>query len=345
MDSELIDTVPALQTFLNNLDDITGQPPCLYVDLEGSNLSRNGTLSLVTILVEPRKKVYFIDVTTLQRDAFDTAGSGMRTLRDILESSEIVKVFFDIRNDSDALFGLYGVRVGGIEDLQLMEIASRGFNKKCVNGFAKCIERDSQLGYREKEKWQKVKDKGHDLFDPAKGGTYAVFDQRPLSDDIREYCIQDVTFMPHLREIYRAKLCDAWWRRIETEVAARIRLSQSPNYNGKGRHMAPGWINWHPTVDERCTRTLFITPPPRSSGAGPAASAGRPSGGQLDLDNVEEITRMMRGFRLELGERRFQTDSDDEDDGFWVRDSDGGDELHDFTACDLECGYCGECDY
>ena len=74
-------------------------------------MSRLGTLSLVTVLVELGEKVYLIDVTTLGRDAFDDAGSDGRSLRDILESSEIIKVFFDIRNDSDTLYSLYNVHV------------------------------------------------------------------------------------------------------------------------------------------------------------------------------------------------------------------------------------------
>lgn len=54
MHSELIDTAAALIAFLDGLGECKGQLPSLYVDLEGNNLSRNGTLSLITILVEPQ---------------------------------------------------------------------------------------------------------------------------------------------------------------------------------------------------------------------------------------------------------------------------------------------------
>ncbi|KAK4888891.1 hypothetical protein LTR49_028818, partial [Elasticomyces elasticus] len=69
-------------------------PTCdtLYVDLESNNLSRNGTLSLVTILLEPEREVYLVDVTTLWRDAFTTAGTGGCTLKSVLESRDIVEV-------------------------------------------------------------------------------------------------------------------------------------------------------------------------------------------------------------------------------------------------------------
>jgi hypothetical protein len=37
-------------------------------------------------------------------DAFSTAGTNGQTLKTILESETIPKVFFDVRNDSDALY-------------------------------------------------------------------------------------------------------------------------------------------------------------------------------------------------------------------------------------------------
>ncbi|KAK0247199.1 hypothetical protein LTS09_017660 [Friedmanniomyces endolithicus] len=50
MDPKFLDTTAALEKFLSDLGNCDGQSPRLYVDLEGNNLSRNGTLSLVTIL-------------------------------------------------------------------------------------------------------------------------------------------------------------------------------------------------------------------------------------------------------------------------------------------------------
>jgi exonuclease 3'-5' domain-containing protein 1 len=353
MKSELINTSPLLKAFLDGLKDIEGEPPSLYVDLEGNNLSRLGTLSLVTVLVGPGEKVYLIDVTTLGRDAFDVAGSDGRSLRSILESSEIIKVFFDIRNDSDALYSLYGVHVRGIWDLQLMELASRNFQKRCVNGLAKCIERDSRIGYEEKAKWRRVKEKGRDLFDPSRGGSYAVFDQRPLSSEMEDYCTQDVAFMPHLCEIYHEKLCDAWWGKIEIETDARIRLSQSPTFNGKGRHMAEaprGWVSWRPSFVERGQRTLLTIPIRRNI---PSGSEDLPR-----VDDVQEsapqspadLSKLFEDMRLKAPDPSYDNDSDDELERRWVSysrdhyDSDR-DEARDYAACDSECGYCGKCPY
>lgn len=342
----MIDSPFALKTFLDDLPDCNGPEPSLYIDLEGNNLSRNGTLSLITILVEPRHTVHLVDVTGLGKDAFESAGSDGRTLREILESPKIVKVFFDIRNDSDALFGLFGVGVGGIEDVQLMELASRSFSKRHISGLAKCIERDSTLSFAEKGEWKASKERGRKLFDPNLGGGYAVFDERPLSTEIKKYCVQDVVHMPALRELYRAKLCDAWWKNIERETSARVALSQGKHFNGQGMHMAKGptsWEHWRPSMAEKRSRTLLTNH--RDSVGSSVVSLGRVVPSQdrgveeRDTDLSEILSALsIRERQRSLGySRRYRSRFGSEDEG-----DDGS---RDVTACDSECGYCGRCNY
>ena len=352
MESILIDTLPSLTALLDELVAAQYGPTMLYVDLEGDDLSRHGTLSLMTVLVVPKQTVYLIDVTTLGATAFGTAGAKETTLRNVLESGTYTKVFFDVRNDSDALFSLYGVSVSGVEDIQLMELASRDFSKRCVNGLAKCIDNDTAIDYAKRQQWRNVKEQGRKLFDPARGGSYKVFSERPLKAEVQEYCVQDVTLMPRLREVYRAKLCDAWWRKIEDETLARIRLSQSPGYNGKGRHMAlgpTGWTSWQPTLSQRLERSLLVsaTAPaevetpvsPPSNRRAPsmiqealmeAMTSHRPGDERSDSDNDQ-----YRTYRSVSNRYTRYFDSDDGDRGDWK----------DLTACDSECGYCGTCPY
>jgi exonuclease 3'-5' domain-containing protein 1 len=100
----------------------------IYIDLEGLNLCREGSVSILTLLIDLEtspKEVYLIDVHTLGEEVFNTAGVGKTTLEDILQNEEIPKVFFDVRNDSDALFSHYGIALQGVEDVQLMESATR----------------------------------------------------------------------------------------------------------------------------------------------------------------------------------------------------------------------------
>jgi exonuclease 3'-5' domain-containing protein 1 len=246
MEVEMIDTATALTAFLDNLPQPSAQPN-FFIDLEGNNLSRHGTLSLITILVEPRHKVHLIDVHTLGTEAFTTPNTNnTTTLQQILESETIAKVFFDIRHDSDGLFGLYGIRVSGIEDLQPMELASRSRfeNKRYVSCLAKCIQNYSQLSWVEKQQFKVTKDQGKRLFDPARGGSYAVFDQRPLDPEVAKYCAQDVLHMPGLYDVFRAKLSASWKEKVKEETAARISLSQSAQGVGRGPQNAQGPKGW-----------------------------------------------------------------------------------------------------
>jgi exonuclease 3'-5' domain-containing protein 1 len=250
-EAEIIDTAAALKSFLDGLPQDNTKPN-LFIDLEGNNLSRHGTLSLITVLVEPRHTVHLIDVHTLGNQAFTLASTanGATTLKNILESVAIAKVFFDIRHDSDALYSLYGISVGGIEDLQLMELASRKGDKSAVSSLSKCVERDAAISTAEKQKWRAIKEEGRALFDSARNGSYAVFDQRPLSPTVERYAAQDVVQMPNLYETYDGLLGEDWRGKVQVETLARIALSQSAGFVD-GKHLGKGPAAWIPDGPRR----------------------------------------------------------------------------------------------
>ena len=241
--SSLVDSAASVATFLDSLVNLPTDPPSLYLDLEGEKLSRHGSISLIEILVHPQSRVYLIDVYSLQGAAFTTAGRDGKTLKDILESATVPKVFFDVRNDSDALFAHFGIALQGVQDVQLMENASRygpASRKRLLSGLAKCIELDAPISYQEKQVWAATKKAGLELFDPVHGGSYQVFNARPLTDAITRYCIQDVTFLPQLRSRYWDRLDLAWKNKVGTETRARVLSSQSPTYQPHGAHKALG---------------------------------------------------------------------------------------------------------
>ena len=244
MDSEMIDTAEMLKTFIDGLDPKS----VLYVDLEGNELGRGGTLSLITILVEPRHTVHLVDVTTLKKEAFSVTGSNGTTLKQILESSEIIKVFFDIRHDSDALFSLFQVSVGGIKDLQLMQLASTLESRVRVRSLATAIEEDAGLSAADSKAWKKVKDSCKKLFALERGGDFAIFDKRPLSPELLTYSVRDVIHMPALRNTYFFKLHKGWRAKVAAETVARIALSQSADFVGVGGHMSFGPIAWQQKI-------------------------------------------------------------------------------------------------
>lgn len=239
-----VDKATAIAQLVDSVDGLSADPPFIFIDLEGVNLSRHGTISIMQVYFLPTKCTYLIDVYTLKDECFSTPGKNGRTLRGILECDSIPKVFFDVRNDSDALYGNYQIKLAGIHDLQLMELATRSFPRKCVNGLSKCIERDAPLSIQERLSWIQTKEGGLRLFAPEKGGRYEVFNERPLPDAIKFYCAQDVQILPRLWAHYDGKMGQRWREKVISESQARVQLSRSATYNGKGRHMALAPTGW-----------------------------------------------------------------------------------------------------
>ena len=112
-----IDNEDALRCLIHEIDGIASDTPSFYIDVEGCKLGRFGTLDLLQIYVLPLRETFIVDVFTLKHAAFDTSFRGT-SLRTLLESSSTKKVFFDVRNDSDAMFSLYNVLLGGVVDLR-----------------------------------------------------------------------------------------------------------------------------------------------------------------------------------------------------------------------------------
>lgn len=164
-----------------------------------------------------------------------------------------------------------------------------------------------------------------------------MFDERPLSSEIQKYCVQDVIHIPALRELYRAKLCDVWWRKIEVEKAARIALSQGKFVNGQGMHMAKapaGWEHSRPSWTERQSRSLLTSC--RDSVASSSVALRETISAQVcpmeghDSDllltlGALSIQGSRSGFKRSYQDER---DFDNEDDKH-----DRDDDTRDFAAC------------
>ena len=102
--------------------------PELYVDAEGISLSRHGELSILIVHIETAtfSHTYLLHVHVLGHRTFYMKSScGKQSLKAIFEDNQIPKVLFDCRMDSDAMFGQYGVLLGGAIDLQLMCLATQ----------------------------------------------------------------------------------------------------------------------------------------------------------------------------------------------------------------------------
>lgn len=138
----IVDDAISLSAALCSLNVVsTTAKPTLYVDLEGINLCRHGSISIIQIYQCEQDHVYLIDVHRLGASAFTiTSNDGSTTLKSVLENRSIAKAFFDVRNDSDALYTHSKVYLQGVVDIQLMELRTRTHSKKLLNGLARCLE-------------------------------------------------------------------------------------------------------------------------------------------------------------------------------------------------------------
>ena len=236
----MVDTSDTLTHLVDTLASLENGSDSVYMDLEGVRLSRYGTISLIQILVPSCKQAFIVDVHTLGKTAFDTLGSKEKSLRDTLESSGIKKYLFDVRNDSDALYGLFGVQLANVVDIQLLELASREGDKRGACGLARCTDQEQVLPLRASEQWQITKKEVVKMFDPKLGGTYEVFNVRPLPRAIMEYCVGDVETLPLLSAIYESRLDRTGLEKVQVETEKRLEKSRTPRCKRQGKQNRAG---------------------------------------------------------------------------------------------------------
>jgi exonuclease 3'-5' domain-containing protein 1 len=113
-----------------------------------------------------------------------------------------------------------------------------------VNGLARCIQFGlvHALTALQRSQVQTIKARGAELFAPDKGGSYEVFNERPLDLTLEHYCMQDVVHMPALWILYNEKLWVRFWKFVvQHETKKRIEESRSPHYVPQGKHKSLGW--------------------------------------------------------------------------------------------------------
>merc|ERR1711964_139121 len=203
-------------------------PATIAVDFEGVKLCRHGELCLAQFCcyIDPCT-VYVLDVYKLGKEAFTMTNKNGMSVKSILEDEGIRKIWFDPRNDVDALYHQFGVESRGIFDLQLAEVAerrSRGLGVRYVQGLFKTLLTCTHPGITDQHKTfaEKIDILGKKLFEPDNGGTYEVFTQRPLHPIILVYAAHDARHMLLLFEALVSALNQttaasggAWLPRIE----------------------------------------------------------------------------------------------------------------------------------
>ncbi|KAF4429668.1 hypothetical protein FACUT_9077 [Fusarium acutatum] len=132
----------ALYALLDDLDNIPKFKTRLFITLEGKFIGHESRISIMQIYNALSHRVYLIDVYWLGATTFWWANRRMTFLKDVLESEDIIKVFFDAKQYSEALYSQYKIRLAGVHDLQLMELTT-GENPYQLSDIDGCFIRDA----------------------------------------------------------------------------------------------------------------------------------------------------------------------------------------------------------
>lgn len=227
----LVDTLDALKSLTAHLLAAKTE---IAVDFEGVDLCRDGELCLVQI--SDGETTWLVDVHVLGRAAFDEDGGG---LRELFESTAVMKVGYDGRADADALFHLFGTRLKHFYDVQIASCmrqdAEQDHKDRFVHGLKRAMEAHLTCDRARGRELARIKDEGRKLFAPEKGGSYDVWKERPMPEALARYATSDVSLLLEMKK--------AWQKYSPVEINcsnAQRRIDKALNANrpAKGRHLA-----------------------------------------------------------------------------------------------------------
>ncbi|KAI7085376.1 hypothetical protein KC356_g5917 [Hortaea werneckii] len=335
----IVDTKDLVVSMLGALVLPKGLSNSVFVDMEGVNLSRHGSISLMQIYLPGSKDIFIVDIHALGAQAFVITGPQGNNLKNVLEGSEIQKYFFDVRNDADALYALFDIRLAHVVDVQLLELASRTGLKHVLRGLAACVEQEQVLTDGAASRWKKTKEEGTKLFNPKLGGSYEVFNIRPLPQALVEYCVGDVQYLPALSDIYQCRLDDHWKEQIRVETERRLTESRKPNYQPKGKKKVFGPRKWafSPKSQGKKSKTKAHGAHKEASAHGRHSDAARTTVGD-DRLRLQPIDFVRQGARSRKGKGNYQSIKPRCDGPIAGMTAE-----QDWALCDKDCGWCGHC--
>jgi exonuclease 3'-5' domain-containing protein 1 len=244
-----IDTHEAMLDFLPILSKYQKDIPDGAFDLEGVNLSRDGKLTHLSLTIKSQEShTWIIDYQALGSQVLDMNAPGAPSLREILEDPERVSLWFDLRNDADALFShgnMLSIRKGHPRDIQLMELVTRLGSRHGVHSLKVCMQEEGIKFMRGAalKNWLTTKQDGREYFDRY---GWEVLEQRPLPKMAKSYTAGDTKFLFDLHDVYAAKMPEIE-RQLQLNSGDLMRLvdqismeraieSESPDYVPNGPH-------------------------------------------------------------------------------------------------------------
>ncbi|KAJ5107096.1 hypothetical protein N7456_003771 [Penicillium angulare] len=206
----LVDSVPCLLSMINAIFDSTIDAPLLCIDIKETRPGDHRLSSILTLYLLPTRRLYLIDLFTLEAKAFSTLDSHGRSLKSILEAKDIPKVIFDCRPDVGLLWNHYEVSLDNVIDLQIMEL-SAGLNfspfvDHHLQSLALCIHQSEKITPEEQAAWRSTKRDSQSLFNDDWNCRLSSLTTSPLWQDVVKSCAGDVVLLSHLYEEYEAKL-------------------------------------------------------------------------------------------------------------------------------------------
>eukprot|EP00929_Paragymnodinium_shiwhaense_P003054 TRINITY_DN103457_c0_g1_i1.p1 TRINITY_DN103457_c0_g1~~TRINITY_DN103457_c0_g1_i1.p1 ORF type:complete len:388 (+),score=34.15 TRINITY_DN103457_c0_g1_i1:56-1219(+) len=225
----IVDTIPAVQDVIKDLlleDEVA-------VGVEGAHLCRDGGISLILICPKTQmdqQATYLFDITTLKDAAFEYG------LQDLLESKSVRKVIFDGRSANDALYHKWGFKMLNVYSLQVLHafkfIDQAGKNDYIVS-FRKCLELTGVV--RDRAAQEAIINRGKNLYAPERGGSYEMWDVRPLHPDLVQYCAASVKHLLPVHNYWRDQALD---HIVEQRGQERIAMAIESKTPAKGHQLS-----------------------------------------------------------------------------------------------------------
>jgi len=200
------------------------------VDLEGVDVGRLGRVSIIQVSTYA-SDVCLFDITALGADAFGAGG-----LRGLFQSRRVRKVIFDGRADNDALHHLFDSLMENAYDLQILHaLKFSSSDDRYVKGFQKCLDASGVLSPAEGHRASVLKERGKRCFSPDFGGSYSVWEQRPLRQILLDYAVADVQHLLQMKRQWSNPRHDAT---VEALTRERIWKAVGSLEAPKGSHMS-----------------------------------------------------------------------------------------------------------
>lgn len=202
----------------------------IAVDFEGHDLSRSGELYVVIIARSP-DDVHLVKLSAIERaEGGDLFVNGR--LKEVMESNEVKKLWFDVRSDYDYLFHKRGVKPNNVFDVQVAcfekYLRPKKFDRPTVPGLLKSVEFVFGRGSNEATQVRNGKERGLQLFAPERGGSYEVWNQPNLQRELVVYATGDVRHLFAMCERTRAQVSEKKMTAAVMKRMAHMRAQVQP---------------------------------------------------------------------------------------------------------------------